>query len=129
MRNIFKNISILTLSLVVLISSMGVTVFKMVCCKKNKTEVSLGEFKCCKHKQKSGTNFTKKCCDYSSTTLKVEQLYKDNSFCLLLSPLQQSKINQQLLFNFSAFQKHFACNSSPPLSRKQILISISSFLI
>ncbi len=130
MKNFFKDTAVLLLAVAVMVSSAGVTVFKMVCCKKNKTEISLEEFKCCKHKEKQGTNFSKKCCDYSTLTFKIEQLFKSDENHHELLPLQLSTFNiQSSIFN-SFFELNFSfTNSSPPISGRTLLNFISTLLI
>lgn len=131
MKGILKNVSILLLAITVLLSSSGVTVFKMVCCKKNRMEISLEQFKsCCKHKEKAGTNFSKKCCSYATQTFKLEQLCKPYFACFSIAPLHYSLITHpSSSLSCLSIRRFFVSDSSPPLSGKQILISISSFLI
>jgi hypothetical protein len=131
MKAVAKNILTIVLAVAVFFSASGVTVFKMVCSKSNKTVVSFAELKnCCKHKSKSGVNVSKKCCDLSSKTLKVEQLYKTNPPSYSFNSLQHSLfVIQYSLFNFFSSVKLFAFDSSPPLSGRNILLSISTLLI
>lgn len=131
MKFLLRNILLFTLAAAVLFSASGVTVFKMVCCKKNKTEVSLDKFKsCCKHKSTPGTFVSKKCCDYSTQTIKIEQIYKTDNSTFSFLPVFHSLFTT-LHSLYSCFLKISlsAFDSSPPLSGILILISISTLLI
>ena len=58
----------------VLASASGVTVFKMVCSKKNKTMVSLEQFSHCSNKENKECSFKRDCCQFSKSVIDANQL-------------------------------------------------------
>ncbi|HOZ82535.1 MAG: hypothetical protein JNK36_03950 [Bacteroidia bacterium] len=104
----------------VLASASGVTVFKMVCSKKNKTMVSLEQFSHCSNKENKECSFKRDCCQFSKSVIDANQLSNHENKVQVSTPAIVEL--PQLLENtniFSVFLPKFSIQEqtipSPPL--------------
>lgn len=104
----------------VIASASGVTVFKMVCSKKNKTMVSLDQFKHCSNKENKGCSFKRDCCQYSKSVIDANQLSNHENKVQVSTPaiVELPQLLENTC-NFSMFLQEFSIQEqtipSPPL--------------
>ncbi len=121
---------ILILAATILVSSSGLTLFKMVCLKSGKSQISLFEFKNCCAKESSLAGYKKKCCSYSKQTYQVSCLQKAE----LKKPISDNGlVLPTLIFKNSWIPEvgisPIGCNISPHSHGREILLFHSVLLI
>lgn len=121
---------ILFLTFAVLVSSTGLTVFKMTCLKNGKAYQSLQQFNTCCKTEHDQTTVDSQCCEYSKITYKVDLLQKTtNPIFKVESPLVAD------LFANPLFQRYLSTipptnpYDSPPPPNGRALLTIQSILI
>jgi hypothetical protein len=136
MKNIAKISSILLLSLLMLTSSMGISINKMICLSSGKVKVALWELKdCCPEEEEENSNlpgFQARCCDFFSEYVQVDFLSMENNFQLKLI----KSFFTPILSLFCQYFSLFTANSSefygdipPPVHGISLLKLISVFRI
>ncbi len=95
MKIILKYSFLIFLCFAVLVSTAGVTVFKMVCGSSGKEVVSFEQFKKCCEESEETTGIQEECCDFTTYTLKLGLFQKNEIY-----PLVQAVLLQQVVFSF-----------------------------
>lgn len=93
----------------VLASASGITIFKMVCSKKNKTIVSLDQFNHCSNKENKECSFKRDCCQFSKSVIDANQLSNHENKLQVSTPaivelpqlLENTSLSSVFLLNFS----------------------------
>ena len=93
----------------VLASASGITIFKMVCTKKNKTLVSLDQFNHCSNKENKECSFKRDCCQFSKSVIDANQLSNHENKVQVSTPaivelpqlLENTSLSSVFLLNFS----------------------------
>lgn len=93
----------------VLASASGITIFKMVCTKKNKTLVSLDQFNHCSNKENKECSFKRDCCQFSKSVIDANQLSNHENKLQVSTPaivelpqlLENTSLSSVFLLNFS----------------------------
>ncbi|HNU47609.1 MAG TPA: hypothetical protein PKM40_02170 [Bacteroidia bacterium] len=93
----------------VLASASGITIFKMVCSKKNKTIVSLDQFNHCSNKENKECSFKRDCCQFSKSVIDANQLSNHENKVQVSTPaivelpqlLENTSLSSVFLLNFS----------------------------
>ena len=131
MKILFKRSILFFLAVSILLSSSGITIYKMVCGSSKKELVSLSQIKnCCENEEQETTTFEKKCCDFSTQTFKVTLLQKNESNPLLLFSLTE-KVHSPLFYTSKSNTSKLTpiTKSRLLLSGRQILQLKATFLI
>jgi hypothetical protein len=123
MKKLFKISFVMLLALAVLISSTGITLFKMVCAKENKVYVSLEQFKKCCTKETTTCKTKKQCCSFSTHSIAGNQLsYPENKSVLTAVALIQLLFSSNSLIFVAAVHFSKIVSLPPLLSWRSILI-------
>ena len=93
----------------VLATASGITIFKMVCSKKNKTIVSLDQFNHCSNKENKECSFKRDCCQFSKSVIDANQLSNHENKVQVSTPaivelpqlLENTSLSSVFLLNFS----------------------------
>ena len=93
----------------VLASASGLTIFTMVCTKKNKTLVSLDQFNHCSNKENKECSFKRDCCQFSKSVIDANQLSNHENKVQVSTPaivelpqlLENTSLSSVFLLNFS----------------------------
>lgn len=131
MKNLIKQSFVLFLALSILLTSTGITVYKMVCSTSKKEVVSFNQIRnCCENKGKEESTFEKKCCDFSTQTFKLNLLQKNESsaFAPFFIPEKAHKAFADLAYTFQPKTNSFAL-APLCISGRKILQLNSCFLI
>lgn len=131
MKNLIKQSFVLFLALSILLTSTGITVYKMVCSSSKKEVVSFNQIRnCCDNKSNEESAIEKKCCDFSTQTFKINLLQKNESsaFAPFFIPEKTHSAFADLSFTFQ-LKKNAITLTPLCLSGRKILQLNSCFLI
>lgn len=121
---------LLFLTITVLVSSPGITVFKMSCLKNGKSYQSLEQFNTCCKSDLSHEAIQNRCCEYSKVTYKVDIFQKTNNpASKVVTPVAVNLFANSL---FHPYQATFPLTNpydSPPPPNGTALLTLQSILI
>ena len=89
MNNIFKYFTSFSLILILLVSTLQFSLYKMECLVSGKTKISLAEFDACNTNPKNDCSFSEKCCCFHEMNFdfNFETNLKNQSFKVLKNPI------------------------------------------
>jgi hypothetical protein len=88
-----KNIFICLFAVFLLLSSMGISLEKMICLSSGKSKVALFEAKeCCPEEEETGDGFKSRCCNFLKEHIQVDYLSVEN-------PVQLSKAEAAVIIS------------------------------
>ena len=129
----FHKITSVFLIAVLLVSSLGFTVNKMVCLKSGKTKISITHVKeCCASKKNAQPILKSSCCDLKNTSFDLDDFsisQKHNAPAAATIPLIFGQNNNVRIIRSNNRSELFFADLPPPKSGRQILSCISILII
>jgi len=130
MKNIFKYLLSFSLTLILLVSTLQFSIYKMECLMTGSTQISLSDFDDC-NKRSSDISISKKCCEFGSLTFDFDYQTDVNSkeFKLIVaafgSPLQNTTTSKKVIP-----KNDFNCYTNlPPPSGYELIKVVQVFRI
>lgn len=130
---LFSKISSLILTVLFLVSTLGLTLNKMVCQKSGKTKLSLTAIKnCCKEQNSNCFVIKKKCCTITNNTFNLgdfqitQKLKVERSLGFLAPSVRSNMIVKAVILTQT---KIYILEKPPALYGRQLLFFISTLTI